>query len=157
MTIRYSDSEDRIRLSGELSAGAPIVVWLTQRLLQRLLPVLFAWLEQSMATVPRAEVIQEFAQQAARAALPPQAPVQAAADSSSWLAQAVDVAKYPQALVLSLRGIEDQQVQFTLDANNLRQWLNIVHDAYAKGGWAFDGWPAWLHGGIPADSPAAMH
>lgn len=157
MTIRYSDSEDRIRLSGEMPDGATVEVWLTRRLLQRLLPVMFGWLEQSMAAVPRAAVMQEFAQQAARAALPAQAPVQAATGSSSWLAQAVDVAKYPQALLLTLRSAGEQSVQFTLDATALRHWLNIVHDAFAKGEWALDGWPAWLQGSVQPDAPSAFH
>ena len=46
VTTRYSVAQDRICLAGELPGGSPVVLWLTQRLLRRLLPPLLAWLQE---------------------------------------------------------------------------------------------------------------
>ncbi len=40
ITTEYVELEDRILLAGELGNREAVVVWLTQRLLQRLVPVL---------------------------------------------------------------------------------------------------------------------
>jgi hypothetical protein len=45
ITTVYSEEEDRICLTGEADNAAPVVVWLTQRLVLRRLPVLFNWLQ----------------------------------------------------------------------------------------------------------------
>jgi len=45
ITTEYSELEDRIQLRGEAESKQTVVLWLTQRLLSRLLPYLFAWLE----------------------------------------------------------------------------------------------------------------
>ena len=83
VTTRYSVAQDRICLAGELPGGSPVVLWLTQRLLRRLLPPLLAWLQEQggaahavMGSALYADALQGFAQQAARAQLQPQAPVQ---------------------------------------------------------------------------------
>ena len=83
VTTRYSVKQDRICLAGELPGGSPVVLWLTQRLLRRLLPPLLVWLQEQggaahavMGQALYADALQGFAQQAARAQLQPQAPVQ---------------------------------------------------------------------------------
>jgi len=45
----------------------------------------------------------------------------------------------------------------TLAARPLRQWLDIVHDAYRKAGWPLAVWPGWLRDGeAPADRSAVV-
>ena len=46
ITTEFVDAEDRIRLAGEDAAGEAVVLWLTQRLLNRLVAHLCDWLEQ---------------------------------------------------------------------------------------------------------------
>ncbi len=147
ITIQYSEAEDRIKLAGELSHGGTAAIWLTHRLLQRLLPVLSNWIEQHGEGKDQLEVFQEFAQHAARAGLDRQAPVQVAADSDSWLVYAIDIAKRPQLLALTLRGEHGQQVGIALEVTQLRQWLNILHDTYLKAGWPLDEMPMWVRVG----------
>lgn len=144
LTTEYVLHEDRIRLSGEVARGAPVVVWLTLRLLQRLLPAVLAWLEGHSAETVRPDLVHSFAQEAAKAALLPQAPVRAVADSTMWLAQSVDLARSAQALCLTFRSADGQFARVPLDTKQLRQWLSIVHGAYQKAGWPLDVWPAWL-------------
>lgn len=45
MTTDYIVQEDRIRVTGECAGGGVLVLWLTQRLLVRLVPPLCRWLE----------------------------------------------------------------------------------------------------------------
>ena len=146
ITTEYIDVEDRIRLSGRIPNASPVVIWVTFRLLQRLLPPLLRWLEQqgAAADLPRAEVLQSFAQHAARAAAVPQPPVRATPDSAAWLARSVDFTKFDQAVRLTFRGAEGQEATMVLAPKLLRQWLGIVHDLYVKAAWPLDVWPGWV-------------
>lgn len=146
ITTEYIDTEDRIRLSGEVgSDDVPVMIWLTQRLLQRLLPILLLWLENQNADMPHAEILHGFAQQAAKAELTPQAPVLAGSNSTAWLAHSVDIEQSEQAVTLTFYGADGQEpVSLTLVATPLRQWLSIVYDAYLKAEWSIEIWPGWL-------------
>jgi len=144
ITTDYIDVEDRIRVAGEYSAGAPVVIWLTRRLLQRLLPALLLWLERQGADTPHATILLGFAQQAARAELAPAPAVQTSANSTAWLVLSVDVAQSVQAVGLTFKGTHEQRVTLTLAAKPLRQWLSILYDAYRKAEWPLDLWPQWL-------------
>ena len=144
ITTEYIELEDRLRLAGEVENAAPVVMWLTQRLLQRLLPALLQWLEHQGGDMPRAEVLQSFAQQAARSELTPQAPVRVAAGCAAWLAQSVDITRSEQIISLTFRGAGDQDATLILAAKPLRQWLSIVHDAYLKAAWPLNVWPDWI-------------
>lgn len=144
ITTEYILAEDRIRLSGQVEGGAPIVVWLTLRFLQRLLPKLLQWLEQQTPEMPRPEIVHGFAQQAAKAEMTPLPPVRAVTGSSVWLAQSVDLGRSERALCLTFRGIDGQHASLVLEAKPLRQWLSIVYEAYQKAKWPLEIWPVWL-------------
>ena len=49
ITTRYVALEDRIRLAGEVEGAGMVSIWLTRRLLQRLLPKLLRGLEPAPA------------------------------------------------------------------------------------------------------------
>ena len=73
LTTEYVDVEDRIRLTGELEDSETVVLWLTQRLLTKLLPHLLDLLQKqtaaavgSTAESVQTEMVQTFSQQAAR-------------------------------------------------------------------------------------------
>lgn len=151
ITTEYIDSEDRIRLSGELSPQSTVVLWLTQRLVNRLLPHLLGWLEQQAGNGAMGELFQGFAQQAAMATLEQQPPVQSAPQSMVWLVHAVNLTAAAEGVRLTFRGIGDTSapegsdaVGLTLHAQPLRQWLGILHAQYCKADWPLTGWPDWL-------------
>lgn len=144
ITTQYIDHEDRIRLAGEIDSKEAVVLWLTRRLLDRLLPLLFNWLEQQEADTPRAEVLHSFAQAAARAALQPQAPVQTEAPTATWLVHSVDVIRTDNAIRLVFRSAEAQMAHLTLAAKPLRQWLAIMYEQFRQGDWGTAEWPAWM-------------
>ena len=139
ITTEYIDAEDRIRLSGQYADGAAVVIWLTRRLIQRLVPVLLEWLQQQHrqdVAISHAEIMQGWAQQAARAELTAQPPVQALAASSAWLADSIDFTHSPEGVVLTFKSANDQRAMLTLPAAALRQWLNIVYDVYVRADWS---------------------
>lgn len=156
ITTQYIEAQDRIQLLGEHTSGAPEMIWLTQRLLSRLLPHVLAWLQQQTpvtrvhgALAVQADLMQGFAQQAARSQLAEQAPVQSQAQSASWLALAVDISHTPETLRLTFR-CDAQQATLVFAAQPLRQWLGIVHDQYCMALWPLDVWPQWLQDSSPA-------
>lgn len=151
LTTEYVDVEDRIRLAGEREDGTTAVIWLSRRLLQRLLPMLFDWLEREAADGLRAEVLLGFAQQAAQAELTPQAPVAAPPGSSAWLARSVDVARAADLVGLTFKGATPEETAtLTLAAKPLRQWLAIVYQAYGCAEWPIEVWPQWMRESAPA-------
>lgn len=168
ITTQYVDVQDRIRLSGEVQAGDALVVWLTHRLLNRLLPGLLGWLENQSgggavnAMLPgyHTDAVQGFAQQAARAQLAKQPPVQAEGASPHWLLVSVDLTHTAQSVALVFKGEDAHaRVGLTLTTQPLRQWVNIVHDQYLQAGWSMEVWPAWITESAvqPVQGPTLMH
>lgn len=151
LTTDYVEEEDRIRVSGASANGDTVVLWLTQRLLNRLVPHLTAWLAAQVtpgAAAPAVQaahrdIVQGFAQQAARAQLTPQPPVLAAAPAASWRVTSVDLSHSAQAVLLTLKG-EGEAAQLKLPAQALRQWLGILYAQYQRGEWPTAVWPAWM-------------
>lgn len=151
ITTRYSDVQDRIRLAGELDDGQTMVLWLTQRLLNRVIPLLCQKLEQQEGGTPLAEVKQEFAQQRARADLAPQPAVQTAAHTQRVLVHSVDLKPLRTGMGLQFKNADGNVVaSLQLHAKPLRQWLNIVYDQYLRAGWPSNVWPAWVAEAKPA-------
>lgn len=159
ITTEYLPMEDRIRLSGERADNAtPLVLWLTQRLLKRMLPVLLKWLERGGADLPRAETLQSFAQQAARARITPQPPVRVHETSEEWLVKSVDVGSNDQVIRLTFKADEKQAVDLVFTTQQLRQWLNIVHAGWLKAEWPGTVWPEWVREeAVPTKQPVVLH
>ena len=155
ITTEYIATEDRVRLSGQSPSGT-VVIWLSRRLLDRCVPVLTDMLGSDRRL--HAELVQSFAQQAAAAALTPQTPVQAGADSQSWLAHAIDFAPQADAVQLTFRSAE-HSATLQLAQTPLRQWLAILHQAYRRAEWSTSMWPDWMEQQDRAAEPAAavMH
>lgn len=145
-TTEYYEGEDRLQLIGETAEGATVRIWLTRRLLERLLPVLVHWLDAQSADLPHSDVMQGFAQQAARAELTPQPPVRASTDSSAWLATRIDLGTTPERLTLTLHADDAQhaQARLSMPVKLLRQWLLILHALTLKAAWSLDVWPEWM-------------
>ncbi|MDX1491410.1 MAG: hypothetical protein R3332_08990 [Pseudohongiellaceae bacterium] len=143
ITTEYVGSEDRFRLTGQLSEEEVVEVWLTQRLLLKLLPHHLNWLEkQSDSSLPK-EIVQSFAQQAAKAKLKKEAPVTSKPETVSWIAHAVDLAPGDKAFQMAFKGKEDAAA-LRLNPTQLRQWLNIVRQIWQQASWPMDIWPEWM-------------
>lgn len=165
ITTTYVDVEDRMRLAGQSAAGEVVTLWLTRRLLDRLLPHLLSWLERS---TPLNDVnpgmrahaqgaLQGFAQMAARAALGNEEPVDATAPLAEWRVGSVDVSQSGSGLMLRFRDDGEQQAELPMSVESLRQWLNILLDQYRAAGWPLQVWPVWMCDALPMSVPVSMH
>lgn len=147
-TTQYSEIEDRIHIAGETGPDQQAALWLTPRVLNRMVPVLTQCLEKQSGSEIRGEVLQSMAQHAARVALDPQAPVQRKADTKSWLVHTVNMTPVEQGMLLTFRGDanngEALAASLTLQGRQLRQWLNILYDQSRKAEWPLAAWPAWI-------------
>lgn len=157
-TTEFLPEEDRLRLSGELENSQQVVLWLTQRLLRRLVPHLCDWLEKQPlpgASAARPQVvaqervqIQHIAQQAAQGALQAyqQEPVQASMDAFNGLVQIVKLESSDGRLQLVLRVEQEPPMEFSVvfAPMGLRQWLGIVYRHYESAQWPLEIWPQWM-------------
>ncbi|MFA5678998.1 MAG: hypothetical protein WC953_11445 [Pseudomonas sp.] len=159
LTTVYNALEDRVQISGQTASGEVIVIWVTQRLLNRMVVALIEWLEQQDSPVPRADLLHSVKQARAINQLAEQArqeggePVSSAAASSSWLAVSVDVQRRVDQLVLVFKAASEagaSQAALPLSALALRQWLNILLQACVHGEWSTAVWPDWMCEQLPA-------
>lgn len=154
ITTEYQEAEDRIRLAGEDAQGQTVVLWLTLRLLNRLIPHLCRWLEQRVGATGLTEVRQEFAQQKARAELEKQPPVRTNPDVQGVLIHSVDLRTANAGMGLQFKDADGYEVAcLQLKPQPLRQWLNIVFDQYRKAQWPTAVWPAWVSEARPPETP----
>lgn len=145
-TTEFVESEDRIRILGQSAEGGePIVIWFTQRLLKRVLPILLEWLtKRTGGNTLRGEAMQSFAQLAAKSSLPQQEPVRVGHEYVGWLANVAEMTPRGQEIRLLLRGAEDAAAVIDFTELLLRQWLGALHEICLRSEWALDVWPSWL-------------
>ena len=169
VTSIYSDNEDRFRITGEVDADSTRCLWLTQRLLMRLVPHMLEWLNEiaraeGKGDLGQAELMQDFAQQAAKARLEPQAavrvpsipdpnaPIETTPGASAfakiddtWLVQEVDISKSTNGvLTLVFKRERASGAQLAMAPIELRQWLIILHTQWLQAGWPAAIWPEWV-------------
>jgi hypothetical protein len=166
LTTQYDPAEDRIFLAVADDQGQALRLWLTQRLINRLVPHLCEGLEKRGGTATdqgpvhslHSQVAQSFAQQQARATLQRERPVVPAADAPQWRVEAVDVSYAAGGARLNFKGTtEAQQALLALPTPALRQWLGIVFEQYRRAGWQTQVWPAWMEeAAVPSPSKALV-
>jgi len=169
ITTEYIETEDRIRLGGEIGKSASIVLWLTQRLLSQVISHLLELIEKqslNLANTDSSSLMQEFAQQLAQAELAPELPVQTTEAAQSWLVLEVDITLSPEgtlALVFK-RETGSAATQegagraiLTVEAKQLRQWLGIVRSQWQKAEWPLTLWPTWMDEQAPSDAAKPLH
>ncbi len=146
VTLSYIDEEDRIRLSAQTPEGDVVVLWLTQRLGNRLIPVLRDWLVKQVQESAHADVYHQFEQQAAQQASASETAVVASPHSHAWLINRVDVSYSPTQMTLIFKGKEEaESAQMTLVNTAMRQWFDILYRVYQRAQWQSADWPLWMH------------
>ena len=156
ITTEYVDLEDRIRVSGEAANAPTVSLWLTQRLLGRLVAVILPWVAEGDDDYQA--VKNGFSQAAARAGLQRQPPV--LAQASPCLVTKVDLRHDAEALTLTFCGADGLVAELTLQRQDVRQWLNILYDAWRAAGWPAGVWPDWMDAQAmppPAAPQARLH
>ena len=152
ITSEYIESEDRIRLTGLNEAELTQSLWLTQRLLVKLLAHFLNWLEQEAPEVTgrsaiestAKSVLQGIAQQSASQELTQQPAVTPSLDSNTWLVTEVDISSADEAVSLVFKSADGQQAELGFSVQQLRQWLGIIHSLWRQAQWPMALWPDWM-------------
>jgi len=98
ITQHYDPEQDRIGLTVQNTEGQVMMLWLTQRLVNRLASVLADWLDRDVKTMAGEHSIfslHVWEQSAAKAQLKPEFPVEQAAAQSEALVNVVDLGRAP--------------------------------------------------------------
>ncbi|MEX2131828.1 MAG: hypothetical protein WD772_10100 [Pseudohongiellaceae bacterium] len=152
ITSLYIETEDRFQLTGETTAQGTVAIWLTQRLLSKLLPHLVNWLEQGGRAISLQshvderiiEHLQDFAQLDAQKDLTMQPAVSVSSETPVWLAHTIDVVHLPDAIKLVIKGDNNREAGLLLNSKELRQWLSILRKLWTAAAWPDAFWPIWI-------------
>ena len=154
LTSGYIDTEDRFQFLGITEDETRITLWLTQRLLLRVIPPLLEWIEHQTPAQLNAtavgksgnDMLQVFAQQAARANFKTTPAVSHDPQDRSALIRSVDVGRFNEGIRLIFKVDDEAVAGIVLDADQLRQWLDIIRRQWQSAGWPDSFWPQWLIG-----------
>lgn len=150
LTTLFDEAEDRLdlRLAGGETAG--LRVWVTQRLMGRLLPSLFQLLDSDRAEAWQATRVTVLNRMAALTGQPATLPpVQAERIGTTILAFEVDVRIGPDLLVMVWRSREGQEISIPFDHEMLDAWLDVLRRCYRMAGWPEPAWPDWMKAEAP--------
>ena len=166
ITSEYIESEDRIRLTATTGARETLILWITQRLLIRLIGHFLKWLDKEAPEVARSSAVgseaksalQGMAQQSAAAKLQEQSAVTATSDSATLLVKEIDIKMSEEAVLLVFKCDDGQNAELSFTVQQLRQWLGMIHRLWRMAEWPVSIWPDWMDDNqqpdsVDADSP----
>lgn len=154
ITTDYDPQEDRICLAIVDDQEQCVQLWLTQRLMRRLMPPLLQQTQAQIAELPATahdvrQAANVYAQLQARLSQRPAQRVALAPATEQRLIHEINL-NLPRSggvrLEFSTPG--SPPATLTLHPNELRQWLEAVRRAAQRGDWPSDFWPTWM--GQPA-------
>ena len=154
ITTYYDPNEDRIRLSGEDESGEPLALWLTRRLLNRLIPVLLQWLERHNTPGADSDCSPDFVlnlpwDEPLRQPPPKEFPI-----CPQYLVRSVNITQGEAlSLIFHHKDTSPTASSFSLafGPHPLRQWLNALREQYEKAEWPMTCWPEWAQAPAPQE------
>lgn len=160
LTTRYDEYQDRICVDGQTAHGEVVTLWLTYRLLQRLMPLLLEVITPLPGTAPDVDLLAAWELSKARAQQKPQKaverpPVQvpsgvgetmASSAAPIWLVESVDLKGSPALTSMVFRTGTGEAVTIAFSVEQLRQWVAIVYGHWQIAGWSLTVWPDWIKG-----------
>ena len=163
ITSEYIESEDRIRLTATTGARETLILWITQRLLIRLIGHFLKWLDKEAPEVARSSAVgseaksalQGMAQQSAAVKLQEQSAVTATSDSATLLVKEIDIKMSEEAVLLVFKCDDDQKAELSFTVQQLRQWLGMIHRLWQQAEWPVSIWPDWMDDKLQSDSVSA--
>ena len=158
ITTEYIESEDRIRLAGLTNDNQTIALWLTMRLLKRLIKHCLNLLEKNNPKLESASTqneesgksVQHFLQKSAERLIVEETVVKLTDQSPNYLAVEIDVRNDDAGVTLIFKGEFSSNYAIYLNNQQLRQWLGMLHMIWQKTEWSNLAWPDWLSNS-PAD------
>ncbi|MEH6789741.1 hypothetical protein [Parasphingorhabdus sp.] len=144
ITSLYVADQDRISLTAQLGDGGFARIWLTQRIVNRLVPALVNQVKPDHTDAVYADVIAGVAQQRAVDRHEPQAPVRVAEAGHEWLVCKIDMQIAKNGAILIFCSADGDTARLAMNAELLRQWLAILRRVYMAAEWHGAGWPTWI-------------
>ena len=146
-TGRYDPLEDRLRLDAVDAAGGKQAIFLTRRLVDRVIPVLVSHLEGKTPEGVPADLAQGMSQSRARQARQTgeaTPAVAADAETPTWLCRTMHFQKADHGLNVIFT--DDTQVDAVMPMveANLRAVLDMLLDLYGRAGWPTEPFPEWM-------------
>jgi hypothetical protein len=146
-TGRYDPVEDRLRLDAVNAAGGKQSIFLTRRLVDRVIPVLVSHLEGKTPEGVPADLAQGMSQSRARQARKTgeaTPAVAADAETPTWLCRTIHFQKADYGLNVIFT--DDTQVDAVMPMveANLRAVLDILLELYTKANWPTEPFPEWM-------------
>ena len=165
VTMNFEPLEDRIAMNSSDKKGRVQRLWLSRRLLDRLIPTLANQLEMNSDSQITAEFEQSFAQEKAEIDKKKLKAVKVEAENPSWLVTTIHVGRNKNDFQLLFIGqsttnkvSSPKQAKFDLVIENLRRWLNALYKIYIKADWETKAFPLWIRGNRPdTDKPVIMN
>lgn len=156
ITTQYDQQEDRMSLVVSSDEATTRRLWLTRRLIERLVPVLLDGLEihltPATSNAPEAlptqkQAAQVYAQLEARISRKPAVAVQVQPDTVAALVREISIDPHKNGgRTIQFICINAEPATLVLTETELRQWLQGVERACHKAQWRADIWPAWIAG-----------
>lgn len=142
-TISYDVTEDRVHVASELSTGDTILLSLTRRILNNLIPHLIA-AENKICSQFHTEqgVSPRFlASEKTEGAV--QDPVALASSTEMVLVASIDVTVASEHVVLDWKdSLLKIRARFLLPEDSLSLWLGALKTCFCKAAWPLDAWPS---------------
>ena len=141
MTLSYDVHEDRVLISGELATGRLILLSLTRRLLNKLIPHLTTT-DMSLSDSSRsASDTTSFPHGVENSQKQNEIPVSVDASCETVLITSIDIKTAANHLVLEWKDKGDRKIaQLVLDHVSLPAWLNALKICFEKGSWSDEAW-----------------
>lgn len=162
ITQHYDPEQDRISLTAQTAEEQVIVLWLTQRLVNRLAEILSSWLEKEVKAMVGEHSIfslQAWEQSAAQAQLKPEPPVVRTAAQSEALVNLIDLGHSSKGYTLTFKWKSESEgsARLMLTATEMRQWLIILYKQFDVAGWTKLAWPKWFSVDTQSGTPSSTH
>lgn len=181
MTTRYIPFEDRVCLMAETDRDVMVHLWLTRRLLDKLLPPVFRWLEKITTTT---DIVAPEPAEAPSSTTDDPGPAGVRSETASeeeagaeqketvsvqtddtqtarqeWLVSDIKLAGGEKGIRLIFQpapGTADAEpVTLVLETRAARQWIVILYRHFRTAGWSVNAWPAWLQDSCPESASVA--
>lgn len=158
LTTRYDEYQDRICVDGQTGHGEVVTLWLTHRLLQRLMPLLLGIITPLPGSALDVEAMAAWELNRSRAKQKPQKAVERPALQAPpgggepvtspappiWLVESVNLNGSPTQTCMVFRTGTGEVASVSFSAEQLRQWVAIVYGQWQIAGWSPAMWPDWL-------------
>ncbi|HCW92787.1 hypothetical protein [Flexistipes sinusarabici] len=140
LTTTYVPEEDRIMVSGQLSDGRTLALWLTQRLLKMLIPNITERLqkmEDSLDSVNTPNVKDKHLEDKNTKSVPVSLSEKSVEE---WLVTSVDISNNDSTIMLVFKRSSLDKVSFIADKSLMNQWLDILKKNFESASWPLDVW-----------------